>query len=636
MNKNKLLKLTLFLILTPSLLSAGTIIPLRDFFRNPERASYSLSPDGNTLAFMAPYKNRMNIFIQATDLSKKEKRITTVTDRDISGFFWKENEHIVYARDFAGDENYHIFRVNIKTGKTKDLTPFKDVRASIVDDLEDISTTDMLIALNKEQKEVFDVYRLNIYTGELSLEVKNPGNITSWYTDHNGIVRAAATTDGVNNTFLYRNNIKENFKPLFTTSFTESFEPLFFTFDNKNIYALSNIGTDKARAIIYDPNTKKQIKTIYKNNEVDVSGLTYSKKRKTLTTARYYTSKLQRIFLDKEIKEVFNNIQKKLPKDIEISISSSNKNEDRFIIRTYSDKTLGSYYLYETNTDTITKLADLSPWLNPDQMASMEPIKFVSRDGLIINGYLTLPLLPSGVKPKNLPVVINPHGGPWARDTWGFDPEVQFLANRGYAVLQINFRGSTGYGKKFWKASFKQWGLKMQDDISDATKWLIKKGIADPKRIAIYGGSYGGYATLAGLTFTPDLYACGVDYVGVSNLFTFMKSIPPYWKPYLDMFYKMVGDPEKDKELLARTSPVYHADKIKVPLLIAQGAKDPRVNINESNQIVDALKKRGINVPYLVKDNEGHGFRNEENRFEFYEAMEKFLSECIGGTKWEQ
>ncbi len=241
-------------------------------------------------------------------------------------------------------------------------------------------------------------------------------------------------------------------------------------------------------------------------------------------------------------------------------------------------------------------------------------------------GYLTLPL---GRDPKNLPVVVNPHGGPWARDVWGYDPEVQFLANRGYAVLQMNFRGSTGYGRKFWEASFKQWGKKMQDDITDGVQWLIKQGVADPKRVAIYGGSYGGYATLAGVTFTPDLYAAAVDYVGPSNMFTFMNTIPPYWKPYLDMFHEMVGDPEKDKELLASESPVMHVDQIKTPLFVAQGAHDPRVNKAESDQMVASLKKRGVVVEYMVKDNEGHGFHNEENRFDFYGAMEKFLDQHL-------
>jgi dipeptidyl aminopeptidase/acylaminoacyl peptidase len=268
----------------------------------------------------------------------------------------------------------------------------------------------------------------------------------------------------------------------------------------------------------------------------------------------------------------------------------------------------------------------VAPWLNPDQLAPMKSIEYKSRDGLTIHGYLTLPL---GREPKNLPAVVIPHGGPWARDTWGYDPEVQFLANRGYAVLQMNFRGSTGYGRKFWEASFKQWGKTMQDDITDGVQWLTKQGVADPKKVAIYGGSYGGYATLAGVTFTPDLYAAAVDYVGVSNLFTFMKTIPPYWKPYLDMFHEMVGDEVKDKELLAATSPALHADKIKTPLLVAQGAQDPRVNKAESDQIVDGLRKRGVDVEYMVKDNEGHGFHNEENKFAFYEAMEAFLAKHL-------
>jgi dipeptidyl aminopeptidase/acylaminoacyl peptidase len=256
----------------------------------------------------------------------------------------------------------------------------------------------------------------------------------------------------------------------------------------------------------------------------------------------------------------------------------------------------------------------------------MKPITYVSRDGLTINGYLTLP---NGIEPKNLPVVVNPHGGPWHRDVWSYNPEIQFLANRGYAILQMNFRGSIGYGKRFWELSFKQWGKTMQDDVSDGVKWLVDSGIADAKKIAIYGGSYGGYCTLAGLTFTPEIYACGIDYVGVSNLFTFMKSIPEYWKPMLCMMYEMVGNPEKETELLTAASPVFHVDKIRAPLFIVQGRMDPRVNVNESDQMVEALKKKGIDVPYMVKDNEGHGFANEENKFDFYSAMESFLAKHL-------
>ena len=296
------------------------------------------------------------------------------------------------------------------------------------------------------------------------------------------------------------------------------------------------------------------------------------------------------------------------------------------MVRAYSDRSLGAYYFYDQQKDHLEHIADVSPWIDEKDMAVMKPIKYTSRDGLIINGYLTIP---NGLEAKNLPVIINPHGGPWHRDTWGFNPETQLLASRGYAVLKMNFRGSTGYGRDFWEKSFKQWGRTMQDDISDGVKWLIDEGIADPKRIAIYGGSYGGYATLAGATFTPELYACAVDYVGVSNLFSFMKTIPPYWQPFLEMMYTMVGDPEKDKEAMAAASPVFHTDRIVAPLFVIQGANDPRVNIDESDQIVASLRARNIEVPYLVKYNEGHGFHNEENRFEVYKAMVGFFAKHL-------
>ena len=304
-----------------------------------------------------------------------------------------------------------------------------------------------------------------------------------------------------------------------------------------------------------------------------------------------------------------------------------NKNEDKVLLHAGSDRTQGSYYFYDTVTGEFRKLADLSPWLPEEKMAPMTPVQYIARDGLTIHGYLTLP---AGSDGKNLPVVINPHGGPWARDTWGFDGEVQFLANRGLAVLQMNFRGSTGYGRAFWEAGFKQWGRAMQDDISDGVKWLIEQGIADPERIGIYGGSYGGYAVLAGLAFTPDLYACGVDYVGVSNLFTLLETIPPYWELGRQMMYEQIGHPEKEKELLKAASPVFHADRIRAPLFVAQGANDPRVKKAESDQIVEAMRKRGVDVEYMVKDNEGHGFLNEENRFDFYRAMERFHAKHLG------
>ncbi|MDQ1266384.1 MAG: hypothetical protein QG635_1536 [Bacteroidota bacterium] len=565
----------------------------------------------------------MNIFVQ--EIGKKDaKRLTEEKDRDVSGYFWKNNTRILFLKDKGGDENYKLYGVDIDGKNLKCLTDFDKVRTRIIDDLQD-NPKEMIIGMNKRNPQIFDAYRINIETGEMKMIAENPGNIQGWMTDHDGKLRVAVTTDGVNTSVLYRDNENEPFKTVLTTNFKESLDPQFFTFDNKNVYAVSNLGRDKAAAVEFDIKNGKEIKVLYQNPDYDISGMAYSRKRKVLEAATFTSWKSEYKFFDKQTENDFNKLKKQIGK-YEFAVTSATKDEEKYIVRTYSDRSLGAYHFYDRSKDKLTKITDVATWLNEDELCEQKPIEYKSRDGLTIHGYLTLP---KGKEAKNLPVIINPHGGPWYRDRWGFNPEVQFLANRGFAVLQMNFRGSTGYGRKFQELSYKQWGKTMQDDITDGVNWLIKQGIADKGKIVIYGGSYGGYATLAGLTFTPDLYAAGVDYVGVSNLFTFMKTIPPYWKPMLDMFYEMVGDPVKDSIMMASVSPVFHADKIKVPLFIAQGANDPRVNKNESDQMVDALKKRGVDVEYLVKNDEGHGFHNEENKFDFYEGMEKFLDRYI-------
>lgn len=622
----------LLMLFTISLLpqqSEVPLIPMKDFFKNAEKRGYQISPDGDYLSFMQPVNSRMNVFVQKIG-EEASTQITFATERDIAGYFWKGNNRIIYVQDSKGDENFRLFAVDRDGKNQRDLTPFDKVRAGVVDDLVDIPN-EMLIQMNKENPQVFDVYRINVNNGEMKVVGQNPGNITGWQTDHDGKLRIAITTDGVSTSILYRDSEDQEFKTLITTSFKETLSPLFFTFDNKNLYVASNIGRDKAAIAEYDLANNKEVKVLYQNPDYDVDGLNFSRKNKVLTYASYTGWKQEFHFFSKDAENLFNDLKSKLGGK-EFFISGINKNEDKLLIRTYTDKSLGAYYFYDANTKQINKLAEVSPWIDENHMADQKPITYKSRDGLTIHGYLTLP---KGVDPKNLPVVVNPHGGPWYRDGWGFNPEVQFLANRGYAVLQMNFRGSTGYGREFWEKSFKQWGKTMQDDISDGVKWLIEEGIADPKRVGIYGGSYGGYATLAGLTFSPDLYACGVDYVGVSNLFTFQASIPPYWEPFKEMIYEMVGHPQKDSLLLRDASPVFHVDNIKAPLLIAQGKNDPRVNKDESDQMVEALKKKGIDVPYMVKDNEGHGFRNEENRFDFYGAMEQFFFKYLGGRAAE-
>jgi dipeptidyl aminopeptidase/acylaminoacyl peptidase len=611
-------------------------IPLRDFFRSPERAYYRLSTSGQWMSFMQPAvgdggtAKRMNLFVQAFDgkqLVGEPRQLTRESARDIGGYFWKGDNTLLYVKDFGGDENFHVVAVDVKSGKVTDLTPGDALRAELVNDLRD-DPEHILVSHNQRDKRVFDVVRINVKTGAQTVVAQNPGNIVGWQTDHAGKVRMAIASDGVNNTLLYRDKEDEAFKPIITTDFRTSVAPALFDFDNKKFYATSNRGRDKSALVLIDPAkpAAEAEQLVYAHPDVDVAGASYSRLRKVLTTANFVTDKPGEHFFDADTRRLMERLRAKLP-GYEVSLQSATDDEQRFIVAASNDRTPGARYVYDRKSDALVKMGDIAPWLPEARMARMQPISYKSRDGLTINGYLTLPA--GKEQAKNVACVINPHGGPWARDVWGYNPEIQFLASRGYCVLQMNFRGSTGYGRAFWEASFNQWGLKMQHDITDGVQWLIKQGVADPKRIGIYGASYGGYATLAGITYTPDLYAAAVDYVGVSNLLTFMNSIPPYWKPFLDQLHAMVGHPERDKERLTATSPALNADKIKTPLFIAQGAKDPRVVKSESDQMVEALRKRGVTVQYMVKDNEGHGFANEENRFEFYEAMEKFLAQHL-------
>lgn len=625
---------TLMLGLTASAIgvAAPRPYPLKDFFRSPERAFFRLADDGNTLSFMQPVsiegsEPRMNIFVQALEGSTpvgEGRRLTAETARDISGYFWKGSGTLLYQKDFGGDENFHVVAVDVASGDITDLTPHEGVRSEITDDLPD-DPEHVLISNNRRNPQLFDVYRVNVRTGASEQVAENPGNILGWQTDHQGRVRAAIASDGLNTTLLYRDDEQSPLRPIITTDFKTEVSPVLFTFDDTRLYAISNRGRDRKALVIIDPANPDHEEVLFEPDDVDLGSIGYSRLRKVLTMAAYERAKTEYHFFDADTEALYARLTAKLP-GYAFALQSETRNEDKFIVGAYSDRTPGVRYLYDARADTLTQLGEINPWLREADMAEVRPIQFQSRDGLTIHGYVALP---PGQEPRNLPCIVNPHGGPWARDSWGYNPELQFLANRGYCVLQLNFRGSTGYGRAFWEAGFGQWGLAMQDDITDGVQWLIDEGIADPARIGIYGGSYGGYATLAGIVNTPTLYAAAVDYVGVSNLLTFMNTVPPYWAPLLPKIYEMVGDPERDRERLEATSPALHAHRIQTPLFIAQGAQDPRVNKAESDQMVDALRQRGVEVQYMVKDNEGHGFHNEENKFAFYEAMEAFLAQHL-------
>lgn len=607
-------------------------LPLEDFFRNSERTAYQISPDGTHISYMAPYHDRMNIFVQPSE-GGTPLQLTRETERSIAGYMWADNDRILFMKDTDGDENFRLYGIRLDGSDLRAYTDFPGVRTSIIDDLEEVPGQ-IMIGMNKRNPEVFDPYRLNLDTGELTLLAENPGNWQGWTTDHQGRLRSVtAIVDGVNTQILYRKTEEEDFQPVLTTNFKEMVNFMEFTPDDELVYAATNLGRDKVVLALMDPATCRELEILYENETYDIASISYSRRRKKLLSA-YCTGHKEpvRHFFDEEERKLRERIKKHFPNH-RVGMADCDKSEQHLLLYAGSDRTRGSYFYYNVAEDRPVKIADLAPWLKEEEMVEMHPVCYHSRDGLRIEAYLSLPPGFDMDTACNLPVVVHPHGGPWARDTWGYSSEIQFLCSRGYAVFQMNFRGSTGYGRRFLEASYKQWGRAMQDDITDGVEWLKKQGIADPQRIAIYGGSYGGYATLAGICFTPELYACAIDYVGVSNLFTFMKTIPPYWRPMLEMMYEQVGHPEKDKEMLAACSPALHADRIRVPLFIAQGANDPRVNKAESDQMVEALRKRGIEVEYMVKDNEGHGFQNQENRFDFYHTMEKFLERHLKPTR---
>lgn len=601
------------------------MISLEDFFRNSDRSGFQISPDGRHISFVAPYKDRMNIFVRPTD-GGEELQITAETERSIAGYMWADNERLLFMKDTAGDENYRLYGVNLDGTDLRCYTDFPGVRTSIIDDLEDVPHQ-ILIGMNRRNPEVFDPYRLDLQTGELTQLAENPGNWQGWMTDHNGCLRAVtAIVDGVNTQILYRDNDTEDFRPVLTTNFKEEVAFLDFTADNSMVYAATNLGRDKIALVLMDPATCEEKEFLFEHPKYDVSGIAYSRRRGKLLTVFCSGHKDPvRHYFDSDEKALRNRIKAHFPHH-KVGVADTDKAEENLLLYVGSDRTRGAYYFYNVQEDKPRLLAETAPWLREEDLVEMHPVCYTTRDGLEIEAYLSLPHGYTPDTAKGLPTIINPHGGPWARDKWGFSSETQFLCNRGYAVFQMNFRGSTGYGRRFLEAGYKQWGRAMQNDITDGVEWLKARGISDPKRIAIYGGSYGGYATLAGITYTPDLYACAIDYVGVSNLLTFMQTIPPYWKPMLEMMYEQVGDPVRDREMLEACSPALHADRIVAPLFIAQGANDPRVNKAESDQMVAALRARGVEVEYMVKENEGHGFHNQENRFDFYRAMERFLA----------
>lgn len=603
------------------------LIPIETLFRIPAIAQVKLSPEGDYVAYLAPYEHRQNLFVRRVG-DAEATRLTSSTARDLGGFFWIGNERLAYAVDESGRENWRICTIGRDGSDARALTPKTGVRAALVTQLDQAH---LLVKLNQRDPRVPDLYKIDVNTGASELIVKNDHAFVNYFADHAGVVRLAVATDGVNFALYHRPADNAPFERVLTTDFRATVVPLYFTHDNRYVYALSNRGRDKAAVVLMDPRDGTELEVIYSNPDYDAGGLLRDEKNEKIVGAFYLGEKVQRVYFDEQARNRELDLARLLPGKA-LEFSGHNRAGTDFVVKAWSDNDPGTFYRYHEPTKELTPIGVVAPWIQADQLATITPISYRSRDGLTIHGYLTRPRGATGPTPA----VIAIHGGPWARDQWHADPEVQFLANRGYAVLQINYRGSVGYGRAFKEAGFKQWGRAMQDDITDGARWLIQQKIADPERIGIYGISYGGYATLAGLAFTPELFRCGVDDSGVTDIGDWLSSLPPQAQAGRAMLYAMVGDPENDRDALAAVSPLQHADKIHAPLLIAHGGNDPRVKQAQAEQIAAALTAHGVEVETLFKANEGHSFHLEENRIEFYRHMEKFLAKHLGGRMLEE
>lgn len=606
------------------------LIPKKVLFGNPVKTSPRVSPDGKRMAYLAPVNDVLNVWVGDVGSEGKSQYqpVTQDTDRGVRFYFWAaDNKHILYIQDVGGNENFRLYATNIETRETRDLTPFENVQVQIID-RDKRFPNELLLGINKENPQVHDVYHLDLTTGELILVAKNPGNVAGWVTDAQFKVRGALTAlpDG-GNQLLIRDTEQSEWKPLLTWSADDALNsgPLGFTLDGQSMYLEDARNANAGRLVKLNLATN-ELAVLAEDLQYDVGNVLFNQDTYEVQAVAFNRDRVEWTVLDESIKVDFDRI-----KDIhqgDFSIISRDDADTTWLVAFTVDNGPVPFYAYDRKKQSAVFLFDNQPELSKYTLAQTQPIAFTSRDGLTIHGYLTLP---SGEQTTHLPLILDVHGGPWARDTWGYNPEAQWFANRGYAALQVNYRGSTGYGKDFLNAGNKEWGRNMHNDLVDAVNWAIQQGIADPKKVAIYGGSYGGYAALAGATFTPDLFCCAVDIVGPSNLVTLIKTIPPYWSTFLVQFHNRVGNPDTEEEFLKSRSPLFKVDQIKIPMLIAQGANDPRVKQAESEQIVEAMKSKGINYEYMLFPDEGHGFAKPENRLKFYGVAEKFLAKYLGG-----
>jgi dipeptidyl aminopeptidase/acylaminoacyl peptidase len=602
------------------------LIPREELFGHPVKTDPQLSPDGRKMAFIAPEDGKLNVWV--TDLERDEtKTATHDRDRGVRVYFWAhDGRHLVYLQDVGGDENWRMHAVDLETDEIRDLTPFSGVQVQLVA-RDKRYPHELLIGMNKDDERLHDVYRIDLRTGDLTMVAKNPGDVVGWVADAQFVVRAAlAARDNGGMALRVRADGDSEWESRIEWDAEDGLSsgPIGFTLAGDALHLVDSQGANAARLVRLDLATDERT-VLAEDAQYDVSGALVHPDTRALQAVSFTRAREEWVVLDSTIADDLKRIRALNPGDF--AINSRTHDDNVWVISFTEDNRPVSYYRYDRPRGSGELLFYNRPLLAKRTLAHVQPVSLQSRDGLTLHGYLTSP--PGVAEP--IPMVLDVHGGPWHRDVWGYDPEAQWLANRGYACLQINFRGSTGYGKAFLNAGNREWGGKMHDDLVDAVRWAIERGVADPNRVAVYGGSYGGYAALVGAAFTPGLFRCAVDIVGPSNLITFIETVPPYWSSYLEMLYHRVGHPITDREFLESRSPLSRAEEIRIPLLIAQGANDPRVKQSESEQIVAALRDKGIDHQYLLFPDEGHGFAKPENRLKFYQVAEGFLAKHLGG-----
>lgn len=604
------------------------LIPRHVLFDNPDRVNPRLSPNGELWSYLAPYKDVMNIWVSTVGAAD-DRPVTRDSARGIQYYFWGgQSDRILYLEDDGGNENWRLCAVDIETMTSTCLTPFEGVQVRIIERNKNFPNQ-LIIGMNKDNPQLHDVYRLNIITGDLDKVATNPGNVAHWFTDADFKLRGALAANDIGGFDLmvrpaesgqWRSIISWDSENAMTA------EPIGFDRDGSSLYVVDSRDANAGRLCRVDAATGEIEQVVLEHPRYDVTNVVLNPDTHVPEWAVIVTHRDSIVVLDDGVRDDIEAVKALHHGDP--FLTSRDDADDTWMIGFVADDGPIPYYSFQRTTNEATFLFYHRPELLEYELASMEPIEFEARDGLRLHGYITFP---PGQERQDLPMVLKVHGGPWARDTWGWSSEVQWLANRGYAVLQVNYRGSAGYGKDFMIAADGEWGGKMLTDLVDGVNWAIAQGYADPGRVAIYGYSFGGYAALCGAAFTPEVFSCAVDLMGISNLLTFMESIPAYWESYRRILYERVGHPVEDRDLLRSRSPLFYADQIEIPMLIGQGANDPRVSRQESEQIVEALEKNGVAHEYLLFEDEGHGLARPENRLEFYNAAEKFLADCLGG-----